>query len=113
MIVVNIVVVKNAARKNVHKRVLHGLMNVGRNRTLDLVVLLFVESVVNFMVFDNALIQGTALYGSCHACGKGVDECVIQMVVMVVSVRLGHAKGVLKQQQQKLSKKIIMKREDF
>jgi hypothetical protein len=34
-----------------------------------------VESVVKFMVFDNALIQGTALYGSCHACGKGVDEC--------------------------------------
>ena len=76
MIVVNIVCEEcGRMGKNVHKRVLHGLMNVGRNRTLDLVVLLFVESVVNFMVFDNALIQGTVLYGSCHACGKGVDEC--------------------------------------
>ena len=71
MIVVNIVVVKNAAWKNVHKRVLHGLMNVERNRTLDLVVLLFVESVVNFMDFDNALIQGTVLYGSVMHAGRG------------------------------------------
>ena len=72
VIVVNIVCEEcGRMGKNVHKRVLHGLMNVGRNRTLDLVVLLFVESVVNFMVFDNALIQDTVLYGSVMHAGRG------------------------------------------
>jgi hypothetical protein len=74
-------------------------MNVGRNRTLDLVVLLFVKSVVIYG-FRQCLDSGYGVVWICHACGKGVDECVIQMVVMVVSVRL--VQGVLKQQQERV-----------